>query len=186
MAIVPHDQAPRHSFATSPDPFRERPGTPPAADHRVRSVLAAPRGQRFSRPGASRPTTPRLGPFEPVNTPPETHQARRERLLRQMRGNPRVAYMLEHGELPHWMIVARERREQAEREARENRAARAADEAFLADLPGMVPAKAQGRHRAPRRKRNLSTLAFGVALHSGLAVLAVVGQVVAIAGGFPF
>lgn len=93
--------------------------------------------------------------------------------------------MLEHGPLPHWMIVARERWEQAEREARESSEARAADEAFLADLPGMAPAKPQGRHRAPRRKRNLSTLAFGVVLHSGLAAVAVIGQAVAIAGGFP-
>ena len=157
----------------------------PAADHRVRSVLAAPRGQRFSRSGSSRPTTPRTGSFRPVHTPPETDQARRERLLRQMRGNPRVAYMLEHGELPHWMIVARERRERADREARQSSEATATDETFLADLPGMAPTKPQGRHRAPRRKRNLSTLAFGVALHSGLAVAAAVGQTVVIAGGFP-
>ena len=93
--------------------------------------------------------------------------------------------MLEHGELPHWMIVARERREQAEREARQSTKTNAADEAFLADLPGMAPDKPRGRHRAPRRKRNLSTLAFGVALHSGLAVAAAVGQAVVIAGGFP-
>ncbi|WP_235006436.1 hypothetical protein [Nocardiopsis sp. JB363] len=106
-------------------------------------------------------------------------------MLRQMRGNPRVAYMLEHGELPHWMIVARERREQAEREARESRKTTAADEAFLADLPGMAPAKPRGRHRAPRRKRNLSTLAFGVALHSGLTAVMAMGQAVVIAGGFP-
>ncbi|SIO89805.1 hypothetical protein BQ8420_23465 [Nocardiopsis sp. JB363] len=93
--------------------------------------------------------------------------------------------MLEHGELPHWMIVARERREQAEREARESRKTTAADEAFLADLPGMAPAKPRGRHRAPRRKRNLSTLAFGVALHSGLTAVMAMGQAVVIAGGFP-
>lgn len=185
MAIVSHDRTQSHTFATSPAPFRDGPGTPAAADHRVRSVLAAPRGQRFSRPGSSRPTTSRRGPFEPVYTPPETDQARRERLLRQMRGNPRVAYMLEHGELPHWMIVARERREQAEREARESRKTTAADEAFLADLPGMAPAKPRGRHRAPRRKRNLSTLAFGVALHSGLTAVMAIGQAVVIAGGFP-
>ena len=184
MAIVSHARAPIHTSAPPLAPFRDEPGGR-AADNRVRSVLAAPRGQRFSRPGSPRPTTPPLGPFRPVNTRPESHQARQERLLRQMPDNPRVAYMLEHGPLPHWMIVARERREQAEREARESSNARAVDEAFLADLPGMAPAKPRGRHRAPRRKRNLSTLAFGVALHSGLTAVMAIGPAVVLASGLP-
>ncbi|WP_159942072.1 MULTISPECIES: hypothetical protein [unclassified Nocardiopsis] len=68
----------------------------PGAD-RIRRVLDAPRGQRFVRPGAAhRPTW-------------------EERLLAQMRDNPRVAYRQAHGELPHWMRVQAAR--MAERDA---------------------------------------------------------------------
>ncbi|MEU3307077.1 hypothetical protein ACWGSK_17655 [Nocardiopsis sp. NPDC055551] len=101
-----------------------------------------------------------------------------------MPDNPRVAYMLEHGPLPHWMIVARERRGQAEREARESREARAADEAFLTDLPGMASAKPRGRHRAPRRRRSVPALAINVVLLPGAAVVAAIGQAVVEAVGF--
>lgn len=198
MAIVPHDQAPIHTLA-SPAPPAPPPLAPlsdgpdaPGADHRLRSVLGAPRGRRFSRPGSSqrpessRPTAPRLGPFEPVNPRPESHQARQERLLRQMPGNPRVAHMLEHGPLPHWMIVARQRQEEAEREARESRAARAADEPSLADLPGMAPSRRRGRHRAPRRRWvALPVAAISVALLTGVTIVETVGRVVVEATGFP-
>jgi hypothetical protein len=63
-------------------PASDEPGT-----DRIRRVLDAPRGQRFVRPGASAPPT------------------REERLLAQMRDNPRVAYRLKHGQLPYWMRV---------------------------------------------------------------------------------
>lgn len=66
----------------------------------VRQVLAAPRGQRFTRTPALKPTR-----VQPPNRP-DAHQ---ERLLEQMRVNPRVAYRLEHGELPAWMRIQAER-----------------------------------------------------------------------------
>ncbi|WP_053063588.1 hypothetical protein [Nocardiopsis sp. RV163] len=56
----------------------------------VRAVLDAPRGRRFSRPGASAP------PISPI---------REQRLLAQMEGNPRVAYRQAHGVLPAWMEI---------------------------------------------------------------------------------
>ncbi|NYH50440.1 hypothetical protein HNR06_000029 [Nocardiopsis arvandica] len=55
----------------------------------VRAVLDAPRGRRFSRPGA-----PAAAPL-----------TREQRLLIRMEGNPRVAHRMEHGELPAWMHV---------------------------------------------------------------------------------
>ncbi|HJE59726.1 MAG TPA: hypothetical protein K8V84_14645 [Nocardiopsis listeri] len=136
-------------------------------DSRVRSVLNAPRGQRFSRPVLSHPT----------NVWPESHQERRERLLRQMRGNPRVAYMLEHGELPHWMIVARQRREQAEREARQV--------GVPADPPTGSPSIRRGRHRAPRRRWALPALAVSAALLLGQRIAEAIGQPLAQSVGFP-
>ena len=63
---------------------------------RVRSVLDSPRGHRFSRtPGPTMPPGEQL-------------------LLKQMAGNPKVAYRIEHGELPLWMHLAAERRKQEE------------------------------------------------------------------------
>ncbi|MEV2276075.1 hypothetical protein AB0I72_10850 [Nocardiopsis sp. NPDC049922] len=59
---------------------------------RMRAVLDAPRGRRFSRPAGATPLT------------------REHRLLAQMEGSPRVAYRLEHGILPAWMLVAEEKR----------------------------------------------------------------------------
>ncbi|WP_435108678.1 hypothetical protein [Nocardiopsis synnemataformans] len=53
----------------------------------VRAVLDAPRGRRFSKPSYPTPLT------------------REQRLLAQMKGNPRVAYRQAHGELPPWMHV---------------------------------------------------------------------------------
>ncbi|MFW6640053.1 hypothetical protein ACOALZ_08405 [Nocardiopsis algeriensis] len=60
-----------------------------AVDAGVRAVLAAPRGHRFSRPAA------------PLS--------REQRLLAQMRGNPRVERRLRQGELPLWMHIQAER-----------------------------------------------------------------------------
>ncbi|GAA1463649.1 hypothetical protein NE857_32145 [Nocardiopsis exhalans] len=80
----------------------------------------------------------------PYFTTPETHQARQERLLRQMQGNPRVTHMLQHGPRPHWFEVDRQRQEQEEREAQR------LDEAFAALTDGPAT-PTRGRHRAPRR-----------------------------------
>lgn len=92
---------------------------------RMREVLGAPRGRRFSRPSHT---------FEPA---PLT---REQRLLDQMRGNPRVAYRLEHGALPHWMRVAEERRVQRDRAS------------ARPDVPEERPVPAVGgRHRRHRR-----------------------------------
>lgn len=129
-------------------------------ESRVRSVLDAPRGRRFSRPGATldRPSVRR--------TLPETPQEREARLLRQMAGNPKVAYRLEHGVLPHWMHVARQQQEQAEQEAREA--------ASIPEEP--VPARPRGRHRAPRRWWAWPAVAVSVALLFGQTVAEVVGE----------
>ncbi|WP_370012868.1 hypothetical protein UIS43_07285 [Nocardiopsis sp. LDBS0036] len=53
----------------------------------VRAVLDAPRGRRFSKPSYPTPLT------------------REQRLLAQMKDNPRVAYRQAHGVLPEWMHV---------------------------------------------------------------------------------
>ncbi|MEU3021044.1 MULTISPECIES: hypothetical protein [unclassified Nocardiopsis] len=97
----------------------------------------------------------------------ETHQARQERLLRQMHGNPRVAYMLQHGPVPHWVKVARHHREQKAREARQA-AANARTE-----LP--EPVRPRGRHRAPRRWWAWPVTAMGASLLYGLHVLGTAG-----------
>ncbi|MEY9212698.1 hypothetical protein NI17_004395 [Thermobifida halotolerans] len=66
----------------------------PAIAPRVRTVLDAPHGRRFSSPpappSARRPTR-------------DVRAAREQALLDQMRDNPWVAHRLEHGELPAWM-----------------------------------------------------------------------------------
>ncbi|WP_159942836.1 hypothetical protein [Nocardiopsis sp. FR6] len=67
---------------------------------RIREVLNAPRGQRFVRPG----------------TPTGTNRTREQILLAQMRDNPRVAYRLEHGELPPWMYIHAARITEASRQ----------------------------------------------------------------------
>ncbi|MFL1431614.1 MULTISPECIES: hypothetical protein [unclassified Nocardiopsis] len=54
----------------------------------VRAVLGAPRGRRFSRPGA---------PAFPAS------RTREQRLLAQMPDNPRIAYRQRHGQTPPWM-----------------------------------------------------------------------------------
>ncbi|MFE9244286.1 hypothetical protein [Nocardiopsis sp. NPDC006938] len=88
----------------------------------------------------------------------ETHQARRERLLRQMDGNPRVAYMLQHGPVPHWVKVARQHREQKAREA-------------AAAQTKPKPTLPRGRHRAPRSWWRWPATALGASLLHGLHVL---------------
>lgn len=127
---------------------------------RVRSVLDAPRGARFTRTPA--PTR--------VSALPETREEREQRLLRQMVGNPRVAYRLEHGQLPHWMIVAKERREQAEREVR-------AANRVETDPDSFRPRKPRGRHRAPRWRGGwaAATLTYGMALAAGMVISQVAG-----------
>ncbi|GAA1459270.1 hypothetical protein NE857_29725 [Nocardiopsis exhalans] len=124
----------------------------------VRQRLTAPRGHRFSRPGSNRPPA----------VPPETHEQRRERLLRQVQGNPRVAHMLQHGPTPYWFEVARQRQEKEEREAQALETAVAEAEAFLAAQT--APAPPRGRHRAPRRWWAWPAAALGSALLFGLTV----------------
>ncbi|MEU0237522.1 hypothetical protein ABZ234_07495 [Nocardiopsis sp. NPDC006198] len=85
-----------------------------------------------------------------------------------MSGNPRVAYRLEHGALPHWMRVAEEQRAQRERPP------------VRPDAPEEGPVSAAGgRHRRPRprRTRRLTwrALAYGAAAVGG----ALLGQAVA-------
>lgn len=111
----------------------------------LRTVLAAPRGHHFSRPHLS-----------------ETFQERERRLLRQMAGDPRVARRIEHGQLPHWMLVAKERREKARTEAR---AEARADRVDVDDV--LPPALLRGRHRAPRKRHSRTLLAYGMTLVAG-------------------
>lgn len=128
-----------------------------AVDMRVRSVLDAPRGARFSRTLAPSPAR--------RSALPETWEERQQRLLRQMVGNPKVAYRLEHGFMPHWMVVAKERRERAEREARES---------ITPEAEPLEPAprRSPGRHRAPCRPGAWvgATLTYGVALVAGMMI----------------
>lgn len=118
---------------------------------RTREVLGAPRGHRFSRPSH----TSRPAPL-----------TREQRLLAQMRDNPRVAYRLEHGTLPHWMRVAEERRDQRRRASPE-------PSVPAKDLPRAVGG---GRHRKPRSRRPAWwVLSHGVATAGGTLL----GQVMA-------
>ncbi|QVJ01665.1 hypothetical protein KGD82_00605 [Nocardiopsis eucommiae] len=82
-----------------------------------------------------------------------------------MQGNPRVAYMLEHGPLPHWVKVARQHREQAAQEA---------TEAAPHIEPEPVPPR--GRHRAPRPWWGWPATAISSTLLLGLNALDIVGQ----------
>ncbi len=141
----------------------------------VRSVLAAPRGHRFPRPAArpKRGSAPSWGVQVPSGAPqePESHQARQERLLRQMQDNPRVAYMLEHGPVPHWVHVTRQQRERAAREAREAQEAQQAAARFQPE-----PVLPRGRHRAPRRWWGWPATAISSTLLLGLNALEILGQ----------
>lgn len=79
-----------------------------------------------------------------------------------MAGNPRVAYRTEHGVLPHWMAVDRQRREEAERETKRREV----------EADPFPPHKPRGRHRAPRRKGGwvAATLTYGMALVAGMGI----------------
>lgn len=138
----------------------------------VRQKLTAPRGHRFSRPGNNRP----------LAVPPESHQERRERLLRQMQGNPRVAHMIKHGSTPQWLHVVRQRREQEEREAQVLEAAVAEAEAYLAAQT--APAPPRGRHRALRRWWAWPAAALGSALLFGLMITEALAEGFAQNAGF--
>ncbi len=82
-----------------------------------------------------------------------------------MAGNPRVAYRLEHGVTPHWMTVAKQRREQAERQAGEAKPHEAEADPF-------PPLKPRGRHRAPRRRGGwvAAALTYGMVLAAGMGI----------------
>ncbi|MFE9243230.1 hypothetical protein [Nocardiopsis sp. NPDC006938] len=108
----------------------------------------------------------------------ETHQARQERLLRQMDGNPRVAYMLQHGPVPHWVKVARQHREQKAREARQA----AAD---TRTEPEAEPVRTRGRHRAPRRWWGWPATAIGATLLLGQTAMETLGASLAPDIGIP-
>ncbi|WP_234003821.1 hypothetical protein [Nocardiopsis sp. SBT366] len=130
----------------------------------IRSVLTAPRGHRFPRTNARSPR-PAVPALQSESAWTETHQDRQERLLRQMGDNPRVAYMLEHGPVPHWVRVARQHREQA--------AQKAAEAASLAE-PEPVPPR--GRHRAPRPWWGWPATAISSTLLLGLNALEILDQ----------
>ncbi|GAB3695225.1 hypothetical protein [Nocardiopsis oceani] len=124
--------------------------TPHQVEPGVRQRLAAPRGRRFSRPGSSRQSA----------APPESHQERQERLLRQMEGNPRLAYSLQHHAVPHWAEATRQHREQTEQRARQEQRAREA----TAPSPTTPTIRTRGRHRAPRRWWAWPAVAVGATL----------------------
>ncbi|WP_431867890.1 hypothetical protein [Nocardiopsis eucommiae] len=138
----------------------------PQVREEIRSVLTAPRGHRFPRTN-TRPPQPGVPALESASAWTETHQDRQERLLRQMGDNPRVAYMLHHGPLPHWVTVARHHREQAAQEAAE--AASPAE-------PEPEPALPRGRHRAPRPWWGWPATAISSTLLLGLNTLEILGQ----------
>ncbi|MFD3685725.1 hypothetical protein ACFWTE_13025 [Nocardiopsis sp. NPDC058631] len=101
----------------------------------IRTVLDAPRGHRFSRP----------------QHPPA--QTREQRLLNQMRGNPRVDYRLRHGVLPAWMET---------HDARLTQSARVSRSAARPPLP---------RPRSHRRVREGGGLGLALCCHTLAAAL---------------
>lgn len=122
-----------------------------AVNPRMRAVLEAPKGRRFSRPAeAAAPLT------------------REQRLLAQMRGNPRVTRRLEHGVLPKWMLVAEERREQRNQDL---------PRPTLQEREPVTGPRVGGRHRSRRRwahrGRLANALSYAVVAMGG----ALVGQV---------
>ncbi|SIO89355.1 hypothetical protein [Nocardiopsis sp. JB363] len=127
---------------------------------RVRTVLAAPHGHRFSHP-----------------RPPETFQERERRLLPQMAGNPRVARRIEHGQLPHWMLVAKERRERAQAEAHAETRTGAEPDHVDDVLPSVLP---RGRHRAPRKRHGRSLMAYGMTLVAGAVATELFGLLLSV------
>ncbi|WP_304455455.1 hypothetical protein [Nocardiopsis sp. YSL2] len=112
----------------------------------VRAVLSAPRGRRFTHT----PQPSRRGP----------QPSREQRLLAQMRGNPRVERRMRQGELPPWMLVAEQRRRERERAARRRRLPVPAPRPAPDDGPPPPserpplprrPRPRPRRHRRPRR-----------------------------------
>ncbi len=126
-------------------------------------MLDAPRGRRFSR-------TPMVAGHRPA--PPESPLARERRLLRQMADNPRVAHRIEHGVLPQWMNVARERRE------REVAAMNAAPPSPTPPQTPIPPhrTRARGRHRAPSRWGRRQALLQGALSVLGAMIAPVIGS----------
>src|SRR5699024_12169598 len=68
--------------------------------------------------------------------------SREQLLLKQMAGNPKVAYRIERGELPLWMHLAAEHRKQEEN----------LDKAGRAPEEQAFPPPRRGRHRTPHRR----------------------------------
>lgn len=83
---------------------------------------------------------------------------REQLFLKQMAGNPKVAYRIEHGELPLWMHLAAERRKQEE----------SPDKAGRAPEEQAFPPPRRGRHRTPRRRHGWSALLPGMVLMLGV------------------
>lgn len=116
----------------------------------IRTVLDAPRGSRFSRPGAATPPTRN-------QRPPEGEQGfltREQRLLAQMQGNPRVAYRQAHGQLPLWMRLHAARLAERDAHAPEDprKPAPAPDRRPLPAVPRPRPAPDDGP-LSPRPRR---------------------------------
>ena len=98
----------------------------------VRTVLGAPRGRRFSRPGVPASPTPRT---------------REQRLLAQMPDNPRVVYRQAHGQIPAWMDT-----HAARLTANDNPRPARRSEPAPAPAPERTPTPRVPRpHRKPRR-----------------------------------
>ncbi|WP_306369515.1 hypothetical protein [Nocardiopsis sp. CC223A] len=97
----------------------------------VRAVLGAPRGRRFSRPGAPLPPT-----WEQL-------------LLAQMPDNPRVAYRQARGQIPPWMDahLARLTEDGTPRPARRREPAPAPEHAPTPRVPRPRPAPDDGPTR---------------------------------------
>ena len=105
----------------------------------IRTVLDTPRGQRFSRP----------------RQPPA--RTREQRLLDQMRGNPRVDYRLRHGVLPAWMET---------HDARLTQSARVSRSAASPPLP-----RPRSRSRSHRRVREGGGFGLALCCHTLAAAL---------------
>ena len=103
----------------------------------VQRVLESPRGRRFGRPG-------------------ENPMTREQRILAQMRGNPRVEHRLRHGELPAWM------KQRPEPDPRPPR------------LEPRQPGR-RGAHRKPRRVFGWRLASYALATSTGLLIGQLVG-----------
>ena len=114
----------------------------------VQRVLSAPRGQRFThtRTGTRTPT-------------------REERMLAQMRDNPRVAHRLTHGALPAWMEVAAQRRRTSTAVPRPRPAP---DDSPAPRKPEPAPfPRRPGCHRKPRRRVGWHLAAYTLTAGAG-------------------